>query len=115
MAQYEDISIDQGSDVTLKLELTNENGIAKDLTGFTAASKIRRTHSNDSATSFSVMFQAPRTSGIINLTLTNAQTSSFTGKRYVYDVEITNQDSNANNLVERILEGQIIVNPSVTR
>ena len=115
MAQYEDISIDQGSDVTLKLELANQNGAVKDLTGFTAASKIRRTHSNDSATSFSVMFQAPRSSGILNLTLTNQQTSSFTASRYVYYVEITNQDSNGNNIIERVLEGQIIVNPSVTR
>ena len=51
----------------------------------------------------------------MNLTLTNQQTSSFTASRYVYDVEITNQDSNGNNIIERVLEGQIIVNPSVTR
>jgi len=35
--------------------------------------------------------------------------------RYVYDVEISSIDSAANTLVERILEGQITVSPSVTR
>ena len=115
MAQYEDIAIDQGADVTIQLELTNTNGTPKDLSGYTCSSQIRRTHSNDSATSFTPMFSAPRTSGVLNLTLTNLQTNTFTAKRYVYDVELTNQDSNANNIIERILEGQLIVNPSVTR
>jgi hypothetical protein len=35
--------------------------------------------------------------------------------RYVYDVEIQYADSDGDSVVERILEGQISVSPSVTR
>jgi len=35
--------------------------------------------------------------------------------RYVYDVELSYQDSDENTIIERVLEGQITVTPSVTK
>ena len=35
--------------------------------------------------------------------------------RYVYDVEISSSDSDSVTIIERILEGQIEITPSVTR
>tara|TARA_B100000131_G_scaffold62860_1_gene59096 strand:- start:5522 stop:5869 length:348 start_codon:yes stop_codon:yes gene_type:complete len=115
MAQYEDISIDAGTDVIIRLELTNEDGSTKDLTGYGAAGQIRKTYNNDSSTSFTCAFETPRTGGVLNASLSNIQTSTFTSNRYVYDIEISHEDSSANTLVERILEGQLLVTPSVTR
>ena len=117
MAQYEDISIDQGADQTLQLTLVDIQGDAKDLTGYTASAQIRKTYnsSDSDAITFSSQIQSPATDGIVNLTLTNSQTSSMKAGRYVYDVEISFADSSANTIVERILEGQITVSPSVTR
>ena len=57
---------------------------------------------------------APATSGIVNLTLTNTQTQALKAGRHVYDVEISFVDSNAQTVIERVLEGTITVTPSVT-
>ena len=41
MAQYEELQIDKGSDITIKLELEDLNGNAKNLTNHTVAGKIK--------------------------------------------------------------------------
>lgn len=117
MAQYEDFTIGQGTDITLQLELADTNGAVKDLTGYSVAAQIRKTYnsSDSDAVSFSSVIQDPPTSGILNLTLTNTQTGALKAGRYVYDAEISFQDSDQNTIVERILEGQINITPSVTR
>ena len=117
MSQYEDFIIDQGTDFTIQLELVDANGSAKDLTGYSSSSQIRKTYSSSDsdAVSFSTQFQSPRSSGVINLTITNSQTGLMKAGRYVYDVEISSLDSADNTIVERILEGQITMSPSVTK
>jgi hypothetical protein len=114
MAQYEELSIDKGTDVTLQLELEDLNGNPKDLTNYTVAGKIKKTYSSSSSTSFTTEIQAPSTGGVVNLSLSNTQTDTLKAGRYVYDVEISFVDSDANTVVERVLEGTIEVTPSVT-
>lgn len=117
MSQYEDFTIDQGADYSIKLELADENNVTKNLTGYSAAAQIRKNYSSSDsdAVTFSTQIQSPATDGILNLTLTNTQTAAMKAGRYVYDVEISFDDSAANTIVERILEGQITISPSVTR
>lgn len=117
MSQYEDITIDQGADQTIQLELVDTNGDAKDLSGFSAAAQIRKSYSSSDsdAVTFATSIPSPAADGVLNLTLTNAQTDAMKAGRYVYDVEISFVDSDANTIIERILEGQITVSPSVTR
>ena len=117
MSQYEDIVIDQGADQTIQLELTDTSGDKKNLTGYAVAAQIRRNYSSidSDAVTFSSQIASPATNGVINLTLTNSQTGGMKAGRYVYDVEISSTDSASNTLIERILEGQISVSPSVTR
>ena len=116
MAQYEELSIDKGSDITLKLELEDNQGNEKDLTNHTVAGKLKKSHntSDSEAVSFTTEVEAPATAGVVNLTLSNTQTSTLKAGRYVYDVEISFVDSDASTVVERILEGSITVTPSVT-
>lgn len=116
MAQYEELSIDKGSDITLQLELEDTSGNAKDLTNYTVAGKLKKTYStpDGEATTFVTEIQAPAADGVVNLSLTNAQTDAIKAGRYVYDVEISFIDSDAQTVVERILEGTITVTPSVT-
>ena len=42
MAQYEELTIDQGSDVTIELHLVDKNATAKNLTGHSLAAKLKR-------------------------------------------------------------------------
>lgn len=117
MAYYEDITIDQGADVTIQLELVDTNGVAKDLTGYSSLAKVKKTYNSDSdyTWDFLTSIPSPNTAGILNLTLTNTQTDQMKAGRYVYDVEVNYTDSAANTIVERVLEGTVNVTPSVTR
>lgn len=115
MAEYEKFDIDQGSDIAIQLDLVDQNNNKKDLTDFSAAAKMKRTFNSDSSdtTTFSAAI-TDADEGAVTLSLTNAQTSALKVGTYVYDVEISFQDSADNTIIERVLEGKIRVHPNVT-
>ena len=117
MAQYEDITIDQGADVAIEIHLVNKDGSAKNLTNHQIFATMKRTYNSDSADTqaFNCIVASPATSGITTISLTNAQTNTLKAGQYVYDVEMSFVDSDQDTIVERVLEGKIIVTPSVTR
>jgi hypothetical protein len=116
MAAYEEFSIDQGADLAMEIHLINADGSVKDLTNFSVAAKLKKNYNSDSDDT--VDFSALVTSaseGIITIALTNEQTDTLSKGRYVYDVEISYQDSDSNTIIERVLEGRVQVTPSVTK
>lgn len=117
MAQYEEFTIDQGADIAIEVHLVEADNSVKNLAGYTAAAKLKRNYNSDSAdtVSFSSIITNPASDGIVTIALTNAQTDALKPGRYVYDVELAFNDSDGNNIVERVLEGRIQVTPSVTR
>ena len=117
MAQYEEFTIDQGTDVSIELHLTNLDGSAKNLDGFSVNAKMKKNYtSSDSDTiTFLGIVSDPLTSGIVNLSLTNTQTDTLKPGKYVYDVEISYDQDSGTSIVERVLEGKIFVTPSVSR
>lgn len=117
MAQYEEFTIDQGADVAVEIHLVNTDNSKKNLTGYSVAAKLKKNYNSDSAdtTTFSSIIADPATDGIVTLTLNNSQTDALKPGRYVYDVEISYQDSDENTIIERVLEGRVQVTPSVTR
>ena len=54
MAQYEEITIDQGSDATIQLELVDPAGSRKNLSNYTVTAKVKKNYSDSSgeATAF---------------------------------------------------------------
>lgn len=102
--------IDQGTTFSVTIAVTNNDGTARDLTGYTARSQMRRSYATVSNTAFTVTINPP-SDGEIELSLTSNQTSLLKAARYVYDLELV---SNTNS-VERIVEGIVTVNPEVTR
>lgn len=117
MAQYEELTIDKGTDVAIEIHLVNEDGSKRDLNFHSVAAKMKRSYNSDSDNTFdfNAIVGDPPTDGIITLSLTNTETDLLKTGRYVYDVEISFQDSDSNTIVERVLEGTIQVTPSVTR
>lgn len=119
-SNYEDITINQGTDVAVEIHLIHDSGSAYDLTNHSVAARLKRRF-GDSADDpdtidFNTIVVNPSTDGIINLSLTNIQTDSMkTRGRYVYDVEVSYTDSDDNNIIQRVLEGQAEVMPSVTK
>lgn len=119
MADYEDFTIDQGADVAIELHLQETDGSKKNLLGHSAAAKMKRSYNSvdsDEIIDFTTTISEPVTDGILVLSLTNTQTDALNPRlRYVYDVELSFDDSDGNTIIERILEGKVKVTPSVTR
>jgi hypothetical protein len=110
MATKANLIIDQGSTFSVELDLTDDNGDALNLVGFSANAQMRKWYTSTNATTFSTSVNVY--SGQISLTLSANQTGALTAGRYVYDVELTDTSSNA---VSRVVEGIVTVTPQVTR
>jgi|SRR6056300_856090 len=118
MADYEDMTFDQGADISVELHLVDPDGSKKNLQGYSVAAKMKRGYNSDSADTvdFTTLIADPAEDGVVVLSLTNSQTDALnTRGRYVYDVEISFEDSDGNTIIERVLEGKVKVSPSVTR
>lgn len=108
MAQKANLVIDQGSDFSTTLDVTDENGNAVDLSTYSGTGQIRKHYSSLTYVSFGVNLTA---SGIVTLTLNANSSNDMEPGRYVYDVELTSNTGSQT----RILEGIVTITPSVTR
>jgi hypothetical protein len=105
MAAIANLYVDQGTTFSTSVLVTNDDGSAFDLTGYTVAAQIRKSYSSSTAT-----VADPSTAGQINLSLTATQTGTLEEGRYVYDVEVTSGVT-----VTRVIEGLVTVSPQVTK
>ena len=94
---------------TFALEDSQSNSV-KDLTGFSATCKMQRTLNLSSLTSFTISFLNNRKLGKIKISLTDAQTALIEEGKYFYELTITDPS----NIVERVIEGIVIVKHPVT-
>ena len=110
MAAISNLYIDQGSDYSISVSMTGADGSALNLTGATFLGQVRKTHASSSiAGTFTTSHDA--TGGNLTLSLTDTITAGITAGRYVYDVLMTDSGGDKT----RVLEGQAIVTPSVSR
>ena len=86
-----------------------QSNSAKDLTGFTGTCKMQRTLNLGSLTAFNLSF-TNRELGKIRISLTDTQTANIEEGRYFYELMLTDP----NDVVERVIEGQVIVKHPVT-
>ena len=110
MAVYSNLTVDQGTDFTMSVDVTDTDGDALNLTGFTVAGQVRRSYFSTTAVDFTCAV-SNATSGIITVSLSGTQSDAMKAGRYVYDVEITN----AGGTKTRVLEGQLEIMPAVTK
>ena len=113
MAATANLRIDQGATFTSDVTVTNTDGTAFDLTGYTSSAKMAKGYaSTRTRTIMSTSIAADPTTGVITLSLTSDQTNNLDAPaRYVYDIEIT---KSSDSTVTRVIEGIITVSPSVT-
>ena len=102
------LTVDQGADFIYNIYLIDASGNPFDISGYSGNSQIRRTYTSNSYVTMNVAITG--NTGLISLSMNASTTSNLTYNRYVYDVELAN-----NNVVSRIVEGFITVNPGVTR
>ena len=111
MAAKANIIIDQGTDFSTTLTVTDDNGDVTDLTGYSANGHIRKHYTSTSATVFDITFGSPRSDGQVIISLGRTTTTAMAAGRYVYDVELTS----AANTRSRLVEGVVTVTPEVTK
>ena len=110
MASISNIFIDQGATFTTTVTVTDANGDAVNLSGYSVAAQIRKTFLSSTATAFTATI-SNASSGEITISLTPTQTTALEAVRFVYYVLITASGGTKT----RVVEGQVTVNPSVTR
>ena len=86
-----------------------QSSSAKDLTGFTGTCKMQRTLNLGSLTAFNLSF-TNRELGKIRISLTDTQTANIEEGKYFYELMLTDSGG----VVERVIEGQVIVKHPVT-
>jgi hypothetical protein len=110
MATTRNLTIDQGTTFSISIELSDAIDNPLDLTEYTIRAQLRKSYGSNTFTQFSTSKGENPENGVITLSLTSVQTTSLRSGRYVYDIEIQNDDG-----VTRVLEGIITVTPEVTR
>ena len=110
MAVYSNLTVVEGTDFRMSVDVTDTDGDALNLTGFTVAGQVRRSYFSTTAVNFTCAV-SNATSGIITVSLSGTQSDAMKAGRYVYDVEITNYGGTKT----RVLEGQLEIMPAVTK
>ena len=110
MAEYVELSIEQGTTFSTTINVNENDGSPKDLTTYSARSQMRKSYYSSSSKDFT-MTKTDAAGGEITMSMSAANTSLLTPGRWVYDVEIEDQAS----VVTRIFEGIVVVMPGVTR
>lgn len=110
MATKSNLVIDQGSDLSLTITVTDTTGNAFNLTGYSGACKLRKHWSSNTSYSLTVTV-TEAASGEITLSANNSSTSDIPPGRYNYDVEVTSNTGT----VTRVLQGSATVTPEITR
>ena len=111
-AGYQDLFLEQGTTFTTQLTLDDVNGSYYNLEGFTVKSQARRSYYSDNASIIFDTSVVDAANGVIQLSANAATTLNVSAGKLVYDVMLTENDTNT---VSRVLEGQIIVSPTATR
>ena len=112
-AAYQDLYLEQGTTYNEQITLTDQNGAAYNLSNFSVSSQARKSYysANASIVFNTTIFNA--NSGIIQLSLDSATCANVSPGKYVYDVIVIATIGTPN--VTRVLEGQVIITPDVTR
>ena len=107
MSTRANIVINQGSDFSVPITLTDINGEALNVTNFTANSCMRTYYNSSNA----IPFTTSLANGCLTLSMSAADTGNISSGRYVYDVVLTDTISNT---VSRLVEGICTVSAGVT-
>jgi len=108
------VTIDQGANWDLNVEYDNPNGTPVNLTGYTAALQLRSLPESATAVlslSTGSGITITGATGLVAISATATQTRAIDEGTYYYDLEITSPAG----VVTRLVQGQAVVTPEVTR
>ena len=103
------LRIDKGTNFEATFNVTNADGSAFNLGGYSAAAKLKKHPTSSTSKSFSVTLTA--SSGEIKISMSSSVTSELSTGINIYDVVIT---ETATSEISKVFEGNVTVYPSVS-
>lgn len=104
-----DLVLYRGDYFPISVTLKDSNGVAINLTGYTAKAQIKKNYSDNAPYDFTVTMDAPN--GKVNLVLTSTVSETILAGNYIWDFQVTNPSGN----VRTYLAGDVVVYDEVTR
>lgn len=108
MSTRANIVIDQGTTFSTHIILNDSYGDPVDLSQYIVESQFRKSYNSVSAYTFET---GANSSGSITMAINATASAAVPAGRYVYDLIVTDEFGNTT----RVLEGQVTINPSVSR
>jgi hypothetical protein len=113
MAVY-NITINQGETYDLTASLTNSDGTPVNISGYALRGKVRYSYGSTGVLVDLEPNVVNATGGVINFTLTPAETAELPITVAVYDIERYVSGQSPESTVVRVLQGTVTVNPEAT-
>ena len=108
MAVKSNIVIDQGTDYEVTINVTDANTTPINLTGYTCQAQVRKYYTSSRKYDFAVTISA--NTGEVTLAMSANTSANIAAGRYLYDCTISQA-----NIISRIVEGIVTINPRITR
>ena len=102
MAAYTELNIEQYATFSTTVNVEDVQGDAINLSGYTAASQIRKSYYSSTANTITATVTGIA-NGEITLSMTAANTANLTPGRYLFDLVITAPDTSKTRVVEGIV------------
>ena len=102
-------TVDRRADFPIKLTFKDSTGSAINLTGYTVAAQVYDESRSTKYADWTVVY-TDRTNGIVDISLTDTQTATFTPSILFYDVLLTEPGGSKN----YYLEGKLFISEGYT-
>lgn len=110
MAAYSELQLEQFATFSTTINVEDSQGDAINLSGFSAASQIRKSYFSSTANNFTATITGIA-NGEITLSMTAANTANLTPGRSLYDLVITSPQG----VKTRVVEGIVNILAGVTQ
>jgi hypothetical protein len=111
MASFVELYCDQGTDFSVNIDLTNNDGSVINVANYTFSSSIRKSYYSANVTANLAVTIDNVANGNVALSMNSATTANIKAGRYLYDVKM----KDAANVTSRVIEGIITVYPQITK
>jgi hypothetical protein len=111
---YVDLYVNQGADWVSLFSIVDDNDTAIDLDGYQVRAKFAKHPAAATKYNFVSDIASPASAGVITLRLNADDTDLIKPGRYLYDVE-TSYNFNGQVTVERVIEGTLYLEASITK
>lgn len=111
MAEYVELYMDQGADFSLTVNLTDESTeLPENLANTTVTSSIRKSLLSINTTAQLTCTLTDASAGEFTVSMPAANTANVKPGRYFFDVKVNSPSG-----ISRLIEGVLVVTPSITR